>query len=526
MVCCLALQGLVSAADDAATPPKPTETFAVGAGVEALSLRGNDRRFEQYVTPPSGLYLSEAEWQRYDATGGASFGVTVDDLGAPGPSADLWFAGSGLRLDGQYRRSEFYQDFTPTSGSTRRMDYAAGLTRMAGPDRRYTFDVSTSEVSLEGNPAAGRVDWRDHRDAVGLGLNTGDYWIAANYKRETFDTDATSLFSGTTHTYGVSFAPRSGARTQLSGHSTWQQTSLDGFDGDVRTWDAGAVLFHPLTNKLTLTGEVRHRTVDETIVRNAYAKRQTTGSLQAEYRPRPGTTITATWRSALTDYVDGLQLFTLGVPSDLLQVRLRTHVLTNVNLDARYQRYDVRDRPAYYHVDDSLGNSLIYSDMRRWDVSATYTPTSRFGMTGQWQRRDWNNNVQGGDNFIETAMVTGWWNPNNKIGLTASLMHQGFSLPAIDITTLAGYTSRANSGVLGATYAMDTKSQLYATYARALAKGATTNENWRLTLGCTHNASPQDRLLMEVSLGDFGQDLNPELGVRADLARFEWRHEL
>lgn len=526
MVCCYALQGVAAAADDAAAPPKPTETIAVGAGVEMLSLHGNDRRFEQYVTPPSGLYLSEAEWQRHDVTGGASFGLTLQDIGAPGPSGEVWFAGTGVSLDGQYRRSEFFSDFTPASGSSRRYDYAAALTRLPAPNRRLSVELSTREVALEGNPASGRVDWRDHRDGVGLGLNTGDYWVGVHYNREAFDTEAARLFSGTTQTYGVSLAPRLAARTQVSGHSTWNVTSLDGFAGEVRTWDSAARLLYPLSDQITVTGEVRHHAVDETIIRNAYAKRQTSGTLEAEYRPRPGTTVVATWRTALTDYVDGLQLNTLGVPSDLLQIRVRSRVLTNVKFDGRYARYDVRDRPLYYHVDQTLGNSLIYSDLTRWDLSATYTPTSRFGLTGQWQRRSWENDAQGVDSFVETTALTGWWNPGDKVALTASLVHQGFSLPVQDITTLSGYASRANSGVLSATYSMSEASTLYATYARALASGATDSENWRLLLGCTHSATPHDRLLMEVSLGDFGQDANPELGIRADLARFEWRHEL
>jgi hypothetical protein len=53
-------------AEETSQPPAVTTEFMLEAGGQAVSVDGNERRFEQYVTPPSGAYLSEALWQRYD----------------------------------------------------------------------------------------------------------------------------------------------------------------------------------------------------------------------------------------------------------------------------------------------------------------------------------------------------------------------------------------------------------------------------------------------------------------------------
>jgi predicted porin len=432
-----------------------------------------------------------------------------------------------VNLDGQYRRSRFFSDFGMTSGSSRRYDYALDLEPNAGPDQRLSFDLFTREVSLLGNPAAGPTDWRDHQDGAGFGLRAGGYWLGLNYSRDDFNVRGAGLLSGATQSYGVSLAPRPSDNTQVSAHSMWRVTDLEGLPGDVRTFDAAATVLHPLDDNVTLTGEVRHFSVDETIVRNAYARRETSGSLEAEYRVQPGTVVTASWRTALTDYVDGLQLNTIGVPSNTVQVRVRSRISPSFKVNSRYSHYSTQNRPLYYHVDQTLGDSLVYSKMTRWDTSATYTPPGPWGLSAQWQQHTWENDAQLISNSIETAMLTGWWqNASGKLSLTASLMRQIYRLPLVDITTLMGYTSRADSAVLGANYTLSDRNTVYATYARALANGATSSEYWRVLLGFSHTAGPQDQLRAEVNFGGYYDDYDPTMDYDADLWRVSYRHQL
>ena len=527
LVTCLALGAVGLRADEATKPPAATTEFTVGIGAQAWSLDGNQRRFEQYITPPRGLYLPEAFWQRLDVGDGPSFAISLHDLGASGPSADMWFDWAGLNLDSQYRRSHYFFDFDPASGANRRYDYAVHLEPDAAANQSYSFDLSTREVALRGLPSSGVMDWRSHQDGAAFGLRAGGYWLGLNYQREDFDVSEPNTLSGQTQSYGLSFSPRPGDRTQVSGYATWHQTDLDNFSRDLRSWDGMLTLLRPMNDKLTLTGQIQHFAIDETIILNAYARQQTSGTLGAEYRPWPGTTVTASWQNSLTDYVDDIQANVLGVGSNAVRLGIRSRVGRSLKLTGRYSRYDTDHRPLYYHTDLTLGDSLIYSTLTRLDLSATYAPPGPWGVSGQWQRHTWENDAQAIDNAIETSLLTGWWQTDSsKLSLTASLMHQLYHLPLVDIATGLGFASRADSAVLGATYALSDNNSVYATYSRALANGATADRYWRLGLGFNHEVSSRDRLRLEVNLGDFVDDNDPTLGVGADLYRLEWRRKL
>jgi len=531
IVCSLALHGATMAAEEAAQPPPVTSEFVVSPGGQALSVDGNERRFEQYVTPPKGAYLPGIIWQRLDPTGSSpSFDLSVLDLFAPDPSAALWLDWAGLNLDGQYRRSRYFLDFDPDSAASRRWDYQFNLEPGARADRRTWFSLGTQQVALEGRPSSGPVDWDSRTHTAALGLRSGDLWLGLDYAREDFD-DAvpsrTAALPGRTESYSIPLSSRPSERTQISGHAAWHVTNLDAYANDLRSWDAALTVLHPVTDDLTLTGQFRHFGVSRTIIADAYARNQTSGSVEAEWVPSPGTAITAEWQNAITGYVDGMHLNTVDVETDVVRLGVRSRVGRTVKLRGRYSRFDNRNRPLYYHVDGSLGDTLIYSTRIRTELGVTYTPRSPWGLSAQWQRNTWDNNAQDINSALETAILTGWWQgAGGKLSVTASLMRQVYDLPQRSLTTLTGYESWTESGVLSATYAFSDKRSAYATYARALAHSATSNEQWRLLLGYSQQAGPHDRLLVEINTGEFVDDDAPALGVGADLYRCEWRHEL
>ncbi|MBU0608712.1 MAG: hypothetical protein KKI08_12560 [Armatimonadetes bacterium] len=531
IVCSLALHGATMAAEEAAQPPPVTSEFAVSLGGQALSVEGNDRRFEQYVTPPQGMYLPEIIWQRLDPTGSSpSFDLSVLDLFAPDPSAALWLDWAGMNLDGQYRRSRYFLDFDPASAASRRWDYQFNLEPDARAGRHTWFSLGTQQVSLEGMPSSGPVDWNSQTHSAALGLRSGNLWFGLNYAREDFDdalTGRTEALSGSTQSYSLSLSSRPSDRTQISGHAAWHVTDLDAYANDLRSWDAALTVLHPLTDDFTLTGQFRHFGVSRTIIADAYARNQTRGSVEAEWVPSPGTVLTAEWANAITGYVDGMQLNTVDVESNVMRLGVRSHLGRTLKLRGRYSRFDNGNRPLYYHVDGSLGNTLIYSTRTRTELSATYTPAAPWGLSALWQMNTWGNNAQDISNAVETAMLTGWWQgAGGKLALTASLMHQTYDLPLRSLTTLTGYESWTESGVLSATYAFSDKNSAYATYTRALSHSATSNEQWRLLFGYSQQAGPHDRMVAEINTGEFVDDDDATLGVGADRYRLEWRHQL
>jgi hypothetical protein len=525
-VLALALGGVAAwAADD--SPPVTTE-ISLEPAVQFRNVDINERRFNQYVTPPSGLFLEEGIWRRFDPSGGLSFDLSLRDLGATtGPGGDLWVDWMGMNLDAQYRRSVYFFDFDPASGRNRRYDYAVGLQSNPGPNRRYSFDVGTSEVAVRGMPSSGLQDWRDHRDRAGFGLNLAGFWLGLNYLREDFSISIPAAISGATQSYGLTLAPRLADRLQFSGYATYHATDLDTYPGEDRRWDAALTAGYPVGESVNLIGEVRHFDVADTITQKSYAHRQTSGSLQAEYRPWSHTTFTALYRNALTDYVDGIQANEVGVESNTYQLGVRSRPIRDWKFTGRYSRHDNSNVPFYYHTDLTLGNSLIYSTLTRWELGATYAPPGPWGASLQYHRRSWENEAQSIDNAMSQVMLTGWWqNDRGNLSLTGSLIRQDFQLPLVDIVTTMGYASDATSAVLGATYLLSPTQSVYGNYTFSRIRGATSNEYSNLMLGYSQEFSPKDRVTAEVNIGDFWDDNDPTNDYSADLWRLSYRRKL
>lgn len=522
----LPVWGQEEGADAAEAVASPTEeTLTAALGWQYQSISGNERRFDQYVTPPAHLYLSELMLHRLDPTDGASFDLYLSNVGEPTSGYSAWLNGDGFTLDGAYRRSTFYQDFEPNSGRSRRRDYFAAIESDAAIGRNVFWGLGVREVDLLGNPARGREDFTDRNTTAAFGLRSGGYWFDLTHNREKFDVRTGDYFSGDTSSWGVAFSPSSGRHTQISGSFVRHQTDLDDFAGEVRSWNALLTVNRPVSSDLNLFGELRRSKIDRTITQNAYARAQTSGRIEAEYVLRPGTTVTGYWANANTDYVDGRQASVVDVASNVLGVGVKSRLSRALKVSGKFSRHDISDRPLYYHVDNSFGNSLVYSALKRLDLSATYAPAGPWGLTSLWQRRVWENDAQSIYNTLQTFGLTGWWQDRTgKLTLTGSFLRQDFDLPLRDITTLQGYDSRVSSVVFDATYALSDRTSLYASYADAWTTGAVSNEYERLSLGVSRDEK-WGRVSAEVNLGSFDDDFSGDLNYDADLYRLEYQRQ-
>lgn len=523
-----ALMALLCVAASAQDAPKVTEytDFSLGLGMQHQSIDGNERFFDRYVTPPSGLYLSRLVWERLDYAGGPSFSLEGRDLGEPGPSGSFWLYGSGLNLDAAYRRSSFFQEYDTTSDRSRRRDYGIVLTPDADSELRYFWGLHSNDVAVQGTPSSGPVDWADRNNGVSLSLKSSRAWFDLAFNREDFDLGSGQGFSGDTQSYGLSISPATDEKTQISLALARHTTHLDDFAADVQSWDANVMAFYRASDTLDLTGQVRRFSIDQTITQNAYAKRQLAGRVEAEYRWRPGTTVTAFYQNADTAYVDGRQANEVSVGSNSAGVAVRSRLSRAMKVTGKFSRYDTNDRPLSYNVDNSFAPSLIYSTIKRLDLSATYAPAGLWGVTGEFQRHTWDNDAQDIGNSVKTLALTGWWQAcRGALSMTASFMRQEFHLPLFDVGTQLGYDTRTTSWVLGANYALNQVTGLYATYADADTSGAASDFSRRLTLGATRNVGRDDHLLVEANLGNYDDDFASDLNYDADLYRLEWQHK-
>ncbi|MGE5530628.1 MAG: hypothetical protein ACM3VW_00755, partial [Bacteroidota bacterium] len=253
---------------------------------------------------------------------------------------------------------------------------------------------------------------------------------------------------------------------------------------------------------------------------------QIAGLIEAEYRWQPNTTLTAFYQNAYTDYVDGRQANTVAVGSNTEGIRIRSRLNRDLKVKGEYCRYDTNNRPLSYTVANNFAPTLIYSTLQRLDLSATYAPASLWGITGEFERRTWDNDAQMLGNSLKTLTFTGWWQAlKGALAMTATFMRQEFHLPLNDVATQSNYDTRTTSWVLGANYCLNDLTSLYANYADADTYGASSNFVRHWTLGASRTIDRDDYILAELNFGNYTDDFTSDLNYDADLYRLEWQHK-
>lgn len=515
-----------TAVDDApaAVAPLGMSELTLGVGWNYVDVSGNERRFDQYVTPPNRLYPSTVGYIHRGYADGVDLDLSLSTLGEPGRSGEAWLdLGQILSLHGQYRRSVYYFDFEPTSERSRRRDWLLGWATPAGT-RDWFFVGDYGEVTLAGLPAAGAVDWTQQQVRGAAGVRVGNFLVSLDGSQQDFSDDAGRSLSGDTRVYGLSLASLGTGKTSVAGSVHRATTRVDLFGAnDVATWEANLSASHALTDRLNLTATGRTYQVDETIVANGYADRSNSLRLQADYQLLPRTALTGYVSTTNVDYVDGWQANTVQVASTGFGAQLRSRLNSHLKVRARYDRLDNTDRPLAYQLDGSFANTLIWSDLSRADLQFTYTPgTAPWGATAQWGWRQWQNDARETDNELQTTSLMAWWLPAEGTTVTGTWFRHNYEFPVLDPASQGGYASQANTFVLGATQRVNAQDSVSATLTQALTSGATDNSNTRFTLGYAREVTAHDRFSAEFSLGDFADTLDDNLDYSAQVVRLEW----
>lgn len=524
----LLVLGLATAWAQSDAAPVSHDELTLGVGWQNVALDGNERRFDQYVTPASGVYPSTVDWQRWGVDR-LDWDLSLVTPGEPGSAGALSLAwGNRLAADAQYRRSTYYFDFEPTSERSRRWDGSVSLGSAARPGGWF-WQAMANETDLEGAPAAGTVDWNQGNVAVLAGLRTHGYVLSLSNSRLNFSDYTGEVFSGDTRTFGFSIANADPGATALALSFNRSVTDLDNPGlPDVETWDACASLSTPLSSVMDLTATATHRKVDQTIVQSAYARQNSTLQLEADYRLRHGTQLRGYWTTADTDYVDGLQANTVSVASNTLGAEIKSRLSPELKWRGRFDRLDNSDRPLYYRVDNTLADSVVWSSLRRADFSLNYThPTRPWGCAANWQQRSWRNDVQGANNTLSISGLTGWWmGDDNKTSLTGSWQRHSYEMPIMDVATQGGYASRQDCIMLGATYQLTPSSSINATVTETRVEGANVNDGNYVTVGYSREFSANNRARAEMSFGRFTDALDSNLNYNSELFRVEWQRDL
>ena len=193
-----ALGSALWAAGGAAAAPKPppeysTSDFTITLGDQYQSVSGNERRFDQYVVQPSGVYPEYLGWRTWSPGPTSSYlDLNLRDLGEPGPSGDLYLVwGNDFVFDGRFRRSAFYPDFDPDVAQAAKRDYSLSFGSSAAPERRFLWRSTYDNWALEADDAWKQSSWNNS-----AGFRAGSYDVSVDYRHDAFDFLTQPIFSG------------------------------------------------------------------------------------------------------------------------------------------------------------------------------------------------------------------------------------------------------------------------------------------------------------------------------------------
>lgn len=475
--------------------------ITVGTAVSALDVDGNARRYQQYVTAPEGPYLTLLGLQYLSATGRLLVDAAGRNIGEPSVNGSAWLAagGNAVVLTGRERNSRFFRDWSAGADPFKRNDGQYELSLNVGPGAlRFSYDtVSLAQQGLEPEE-----DWSSRTRGVSYLADFNGWHYGVALDRESFTFHEGTQFSGDTEALRFSFTPPSTGRTAVEAHGAVLKTSFDTLDDAQRgnTLDLRAV--HLLTPDLSLIGSLSRKEITDTIIQNAYVRRNFGGEVRAQYRGLPRTTLEVGGLRRNVDYVVQTQTATQAAEQTGLFARGTTRLGTHIKLRLQHRQWWTDDQPIALDVAGMPIGSLVWASKRDTQAELTYAPTWRTGITGRYRTLRWKNDDFDTDNGLTANSLTGWWLPYDYVTLYATYLNQDFDLHGIAPDT-GQYVTGDETFVLGASMQASPRLLLDVAATSTRARGATAADLRNLWLGVGYTLKNGVRLGLRASFGDF-----------------------
>ncbi|MHB9024831.1 MAG: hypothetical protein ACYC7E_11765 [Armatimonadota bacterium] len=469
-----------TAATPETTPYMPT--FVIGLGYLGLEIDGNARRYQQYVTPPEGGFVGQAEFYQSQATGDI-IDLGVRDIDQPSFAGDLWAilgAGQGV-LAGQYRQSRFFRNWDIGDESLERRDQAYEVLAQFGLG---TLGLQYDDVTLAGQASTDPEDWVRSQGAASLTSVLRNNWVTQIGVRDenlAFHT-ADAPFNVSTEGANARLVSPVSERSAFEFNASVNRADVD---DPIATSPKRLVLglegTQLLGDSMTLSGEFAYNRLADAIAENAYTRGDMGGELRLRFDGLPRTYVEVGGGSRQVSYVNAIQTLVHQVPANDLFARVSTRISDRLRLKAYASTWWSTDRPVAF---DSLGDpetfSLVWSRKNDQRIEATYNLSPLSALTARWRRQDWSNADLAVKNSLTETDLFGWWMPTEKVTLYASLMQQVFGLPAVVGTT---YRTSSNTGVVGATFQLAPRVSLDLAYTQSASRGAELADQQIVTLG-------------------------------------------
>jgi len=479
---------------------------------------GNAKRYQQYVTPPEGLYLKLLGLQYLAPTGRLLIDASGRNIGEASASDSAWLAAGGNTavLTGRDRNSRFFRDWSATDDPFKRKDANYQLALNAGPgELRFSYDT----VSLAQQGATPEEDWNRQTRGIGYIADLGGWQAGTGFDRESFTFFSGTQFSGDTEALRFSFSPPNTGRTSVEASGALLQTSFDELFNAQRanTFDLRAV--HLLTPNLSLIGSLTRDEITDTIIQNGYAKRNLGGELRAVYQGLPNTTLEVGGTRRRVDYVVQTQTATQPADQEGYFLRGTTRLNRQLKLRLQHQRLVTNNQPLALDLSGAPIGSLVWASKNDTQAEVTYAPNSRTGLTGRYRMLHWKNDDFSTDNGLTAKSLTGWWLPYDYVTFYATYLNQDFDLHGITLDA-GRYTTGDETYVVGASMQASPRLLLDVALTNTRARGATAVDLRNLWLGVGYTLKNGAKLGLRTSFGDFETSDEAPL-LNYDARRFE-----
>ncbi|MHB0937102.1 MAG: hypothetical protein ACYDCO_08195 [Armatimonadota bacterium] len=502
----------------AATATNLPLQITVDAAGSEWEVDGNARRYQQYVTTPEGLYLTLLGLQYLAPTGRLLIDASGRDIGQPSVNGSAWLAAGGdtAVLTGRERNSRFFRNWSAADDPFKRHDDKYELTMNAGPgDLRFSYDT----VSLAQQGLLPEEDWNRRTRGIGYLADLGGWQAGAGFDRESFTFYEGAQFSGDTEALRFSFSPPDTGRTAVEANGALYQTSFDELSTAQRgnTVDLRAV--HLLNSDLSLIGSLSRDEITDTIIQNAYAKRDLGGEVRAQYRGLPNTTLEVGGLRRRVDYVLQTQTATQTADQTGLFARATTRLNRQLRLRLQHMQQWTDDAPLALDQFGTPIGTLVWTARNDTQAELSYTLNWRTGLTGRYRKVRWENDDFATNNDMTSSSLTGWWLPYDSFTLYATYLNQDFDLNGITLDA-GRYTTEDKTYVIGASLQASPRLLLDVAVTDTQARGATGVDLRNLWLGLGYTLKNGVRLGLRTSFGDFETSDDAPL-LDYDARRFE-----
>ena len=310
---------------------------ALGIANTNQNISENARRYWQYVTPPEGTYLSELTLRRLSPYGHSVLDLSVYDLGEPSAGGDVWlsFASGDIVLRGSQRRSSFYRDWSGLGEPLRRRDGSYDLTiGLGGGD----LVLGYANVAVAGQFTTAPEDWRGRTTSLDYARNVGGWDTRLGIEQETFSFRQGPQYSGKATTASLQITPVSSGRTLVEATAQTTRTSLENGAGRPRSYAFGVQGTHLVGDDLSLTADLSHNEITQSIAQNAYARRNSSARVAAYYQGHRNTDVEVGGELIDVAYVNGRQTDTVSTRVGNIFVDVTARVTKGLKIKGHHSR--------------------------------------------------------------------------------------------------------------------------------------------------------------------------------------------